>query len=71
MTPYQIANSDGIKTQLMETGDFMLHPAIGDDRIDTYVDAARAVANDIGLSPDEIEVRLMQPHGRLWVRVKP
>lgn len=69
MTPYDIANSDMLKTQLQETGEFLIWPA--SDTIDQYVDAARALAHDLGLSADEIAIHMLKPSGRLWVRVKP
>lgn len=70
MTPFEIANSDGLKTQLMETGEVTYYPFTFDGRIDEYVDAGRALAHDLGLSAADIEIHLLQPSGRLWMKVK-
>ena len=72
MTPYEVANSDALKTQIMETGEAVvgMWPTFRPmrPRIDQYVDAVRAACSDLGLTSDEV-VMTLESHYAIKVTV--
>jgi hypothetical protein len=58
MTPYEIANSDAIKTQALETGRLQVW-AVGGKDVDQYVDAVRAVFAEFGWEAGDLQMRIV------------
>lgn len=54
-TAYRWANSDAYRTQFMETGHLHWWTTVRMD-VGHVVDAARQIASDCGLDPDEITI---------------
>lgn len=68
MTPYEVANSDALKTQLSETGEVIVY--IGTTgRVDHYVDAIRTMALGVGLLSNDL-IMTMWSDQRIQVRVE-
>lgn len=68
MTPFEIANSDGLKTQFLETGKIQVW-VIGGKNVDQYVDAIRALASEFGWEPADLEMNLIAQ--QLHVEIRP